>query len=506
MLPIGIQDFETLRSGGYIYVDKTEPIYRLTNVAKYLFLSRPRRFGKSLLVSTLKAIFEGKKELFGGLWIEERHPFTPHPVIHLDFSQLNFSNKPLELALLERFQFIAQDHGFSLKAKYAKDAFEELIRLMSAKGKVVVLVDEYDKPLTDYLDKPDRREENQETLKSVYSLLKPMNPFLHLVLLTGVSKFGKLSLFSDLNNLVDISLVPEFALMLGYTRQEIERHFQPYLDKAAKRQKLSLEQLWESMQLWYNGYSWDGENKVYCPYSMLTFFNNPVFKGYWYETGTPTFLLKLIKEKGIEPFDLEHLSTSDEIISVADIEQLDPISIMFQTGYLTIQSQEQSSLGVSYELSYPNQEVRQAFSNGLLQQYTFLLPSKSRSMSLELRRALQRQDWDAFFKTINQTFASVPYQVFKVQESYFHSLMHLMLVATGYPVRSEESTNKGRMDTVVEMPEWVVIFEFKLEGTPQRAIQQIKDEGYAAKFNKQVKLIGVVFDPEARQVGAWAVE
>lgn len=506
MLPIGIQDFATLRTGGYIYVDKTEYIHRLSKTAKYQFLARPRRFGKSLLVSTLKALFEGKKELFKGLWIEDQHDFKPRPIIHLDFSRLDLREQPLSLALLKSFQATALEYGLALKADTAKDAFAELITTLAKTERVVVLVDEYDKALTDYLDEPHKRQENQRVLKGIYGLLKPMDAYLHLVLLTGVSKFGKLNLFSDLNNLLDISLNPQFAQMLGYTREEIQAHFPSYLENAAHQLGLGPDELWDSLQFWYNGYSWDAVGRVYCPYSMLVFFSNPAFKGYWYETGTPTFLLKLIKEQGIEPYDLERLQASDQLISVADVDHLNPISIMFQTGYLTIQKYQTSPLGSRYELGYPNEEVRQAFSRQLLQLYLEDRSNVVDSLGFQLQDALAVQDWEAFFTAVNRAFAGVPYQVFKAQESYFHSLMHLMLVSTGYGVQSEVSTNRGRMDTVVELPKRVCIFEFKLEGTPQAAIQQIKDQGYASKYQKPIALVGVVFDRKNKQVGEWAIE
>ena len=320
-------------------------------------------------VSTLKALFEGKRALFEGLWIENHHDFQPKPIIHLDFSALDLKTRPLEQALFKRFAELAHQHQIPIGPDSAKNTLKTLITHLGQADGVVVLVDEYDKPITDYLDNPAKRQENQDTLKSIYGLLKPMDPYLHRVLITGVSKFGKLSLFSDLNNLYDASLDPKFAVLLGYTSEEIQANFKEYLETATERTNLSLAELWESLQFWYNGYSWDAKQRVYCPFSMLSFLNNPVFKGYWYETGTPTFLLKLIKEQGIEPFYLESLEASDQLISVANIEHLDPISLMFQTGYLTIHSAEFSRFGPSYQLGYPNEEVRQAFSGQLLQEY-----------------------------------------------------------------------------------------------------------------------------------------
>lgn len=505
MLPLGIQDFASLRSGGYTYVDKTQLIAAMLAKARYQFLSRPRRFGKSLLISTLQALFEGRRELFAGLWIEQHHDFVPHPVIHVDFGSLDFRDQSLSQALLDHFVQVGHIHGLQLSAHTAKNALRELIQGLSPAGRVVVLVDEYDKPITDFLEDPAQRKHNQDTLRGVYGLLKSMDAHLHFVLLAGVSKFGKLSLFSDLNNLLDISLDPQFAQLLGYTRPEIEAYFASQLHQAAQQLGLGQPQLWEALQRWYNGYSWDGVSRVYCPFSVLAFLARPQFRGYWYETGTPTLLIRLIQQQGIEPFYLESLEASDQLVSVADVENLDPISLMFQSGYLSIQRLEAGPQGSLYHLGYPNEEVRQAFSGQLLGQYLGDSGHRVASLGFRLARALQAHDWESFFATVNQTLASVPYQVFRAQESYFHSLMHLMLVSTGFPVHSEVSTHRGRMDTVVELEGRVVVLEFKVGGSPQEALQQIADKGYAQRFDQPVVRVGVVFDQEHRQVGAWAV-
>jgi hypothetical protein len=505
-LPIGIQDFPSLRQGGYVYIDKTQIIHRLIQGGKYQFLSRPRRFGKSLLISTLEAIFEGEKALFEGLWLEEHYDFTPHPVIRIDFSQLDFGEKTLSESLLRHLGQIAQRQGLSLEANSVKSAFEELILALSERGSVVVLIDEYDKPITDQLFAPQKRLEHQEILRGLYGLLKPMDPYLHFVLLAGVSKIGKLSLFSDLNNLADISLDPEFASLCGYSREEIEHAFPDWLERAWTRLGLSKTQFWDILKFWYNGYSWDGISKLYCPFSFLLFLKNPQFKGYWYDTGTPNFLIEMIKNQQLNPLMFEHLSTVDRTLSTFNVDRLDPISIMFQTGYLTIQDVEPRLSGVRYTLSYPNEEVRQAFSSGLLENYARQPGSFMDSLAYRLGESLIRLEWEEFFLALKAAYASIPNLIVPDHEKHFHALFHMLMCATGLPVQSELLTNKGRIDTVVDTREHWVIFEFKLGGTPRDALEQIRVKDYAQSFTRPVYKVGVVFDLEGRNVGSWEVD
>ena len=503
-LPIGIQDFTKLREDGYIYVDKTMFMQPFLAGGAY-FLSRPRRFGKSLLLSTLKAVFEGKKDLFKDLWLEQQHDFKIHPIIRLDFSQLDFQAQTLEQAIVRHFQNIAKDYKITLISHTAKSIFEEFIQALSHLGKVVVLIDEYDKPITDYLLEAEKRTEHQNVLKSLYGVLKPMDQYLHLVFLTGVSKIGKLSLFSDLNNLQDISLNADYATLCGYNREEMELAFPDYLQNAANKQKITLEELWEQLKFWYNGYSWDAINSVYCPFSFLLFLAQPQFKSFWYETGTPTFLLHMIRNAQLNPLEFDSLEVSEKVIVATDIDRLDPISLMFQTGYLTVKSIANNPKGTLFELHYPNEEVRQAFSSNLLLEYSTMLPHQADQLGLELQRALIRLDWIAFFAAVNRTFAGIPYEIFPRQEAYGHSLLHLMLVSTGFSTQSQVQTSLGRMDILVQTFTHSIIFEIKIGGTPQEALQQINEKHYADMLQKPVVKIGVVFDLERKQISDWKV-
>ncbi len=504
-LPIGIQDFPTLREQEYVYVDKTQLIHGLLESGKSVFLSRPRRFGKSLLLSTIQAIFEGRKDLFKGLWLENHFDFKVHPVIRLDFAKLDFSARSLEISILEELKLMAKQHGFELTQGTVRSGFEELIRLLSATTKIVILIDEYDKPITDYLLDPEKRSYHQAVLKSLYGVLKPMNANLEFVFLTGVSKIGKLSLFSDLNNLQDISLNTKYATLCGYSRTEIEMSFPSYLLALATKFETNLELLWEHIKHWYNGYSWDGLTRLYCPFSFLLFLEQQKFKSYWYETGTPTFLLDLIRAAQLNPFEFEVRSIDETPLVSTQVDAVDPISLMFQTGYLTIEHEYSSLTGVRYDLSFPNFEVRFAFSRSLLGHYSQELPSFMSTFSFALQQLLITLDWDGFFAKVNQILSSIPYEIFRKEEAYPHSLLHLMLLATGLRTQSQIQTSLGRIDILVETPTHRIIFELKTSGTAEEALAQINQNQYANGLEPPIVKVGVVFNLEQKAFMAWAV-
>jgi Predicted AAA-ATPase/PD-(D/E)XK nuclease superfamily len=506
-LPIGIQDFELLRRANMVYVDKTALIAPLLAEGGRYFFARPRRFGKSLLLSVMKAAFEGRKDLFKDLWLEDQFDFKARPVIRLDFSRLDFQGRSLEASLVDSFQQTAKEYGLTLRSDTPKSAFEELILELSKIEQVVVLVDEYDQPITDFLFEPEKRNHHQTVLKSVYGVLKPLDGYLYQVFITGVSKIGKLSLFSDLNNIQDISLNPKFSTLCGYTSLEIERYFPDYLENAATIFNVPMLELWNAIQYWYNGYSWDTVQKVYCSFSFLLFLENPEFKSHWYETGTPTFLIEMIKNAQIDPFSFEKLHSDAQPLVATDVTNLDPIGLMFQTGYLTITKKIQSMVGTEYELSYPNQEVRVAFSRGLLEEYSQLFPSTIGSFALELRKFLYAQDFTALFNRINQILASIPYEIFPKKETYVHSLLHLMFVSTGLRVQSQVQTSTGRIDMLIETTDHFVILEFKIGGSSEEALTQIKDKEYAkGLIGKSIVGVGVVFELSSKSISEWKDE
>ena len=511
-LPIGIQDFAKLRQYDYLYVDKTEHIYRLIATGSYLFLSRPRRFGKSLLVTTLKYLFLGRQELFAGLWIEDKMDWEPYPVIHVDMNVFNYRTNDLEGEINERMLAIAQEHGIALRTTDYKNRFTELLQAL-AKGdkKCVVLIDEYDKPITDLLEEPDKAAEHVKVLKNFYSTLKSQDQHIHFTFITGVSKYGKVSIFSDLNNLLDITMDKQYVTIAGYTLAEIEAYFPDYLAAVLQETKLSREELLKRIRFWYNGYSWDGQTSVYNPFSFLTFLQMKSFRNYWFTTGTPTFLTQQLKQGQTAAYELAHLSAPETLLSSGDLQHVDIIALLFQTGYLTVKAVEESVFGEpNYTLGFPNQEVAISFQRYLLAEYLEEpVNQTARTYVLPLTDSLLATDWETFFSLVQSVFSSIPYSLFDKQEKYFHSIMHVLLGTTGMQTYSEVLTNRGRMDTVVVTPKNVLIFEFKIDQPAAEALQQIQEQGYAERFaqaDKHTILIGVSFNSERREVGEWMVE
>lgn len=365
-LPLSIQTFSKLIEGNYLYVDKTQHIYNLfAEGGQYYFLSRPRRFGKSLLISTLAEIFSGNKELFKGLWIYDKIDWIKHPVIHMDLSKMDFeSPTKLKDSIKQFLNGTASSYGLTLdEGKTYKRSFVELIEKLSSLGKVVILVDEYDKPITEYLEarQIEKAKNIRKVLKNFFGVIKGSDAFLKFVFITGVSKFSRVSIFSDLNNLRDITLSEQFSLIVGYTEAELIYYFDSYLDQLAEKLGLIKKQLADEIKHWYNGYSWDGENFVYNPFSMLNLFAEKHFRNFWFTSGTPTFLIQLIRSKKREIRDFENLTVGNYTFDSYDIENLDIVALLFQTGYLTVKRITIENNEEAYHLSYPNKEVRDSF-------------------------------------------------------------------------------------------------------------------------------------------------
>ncbi len=513
-LPIGLQDLPGLIGDGYLFVDKTEQVHRLMQAGKYLFLSRPRRFGKSLLVSTLHEIFRGNKTLFKGLWIEDKIDWAPYPVIRVDFNAMDYRVQSLEYALSRQMDDIASKYGLEIPGEYtSKDKFSHLLETFgSGDKKAVVLIDEYDKAITDFLGEDEEHiPENVRTLKNFYSTLKSLDRCIHFVFITGVSKYGRVSIFSDLNNLKDLTINPDFTCLLGWTEEEVLANFQPYLDRASQDIGMSASELIKAIRFYYNGYSWDGKNTVYNPFSLLNFFADRHFGNYWFTTGTPSFLTRLLKAKQMPAYELERISGSDTLLESADVTAIDPMSLLFQTGYLTIKKVDASNpLRLRYHLSYPNEEVKNSFLKNLLADYAgkpvFMAEN---TFTDKMREALEAGNLDDFFRVLSSLFASIPYQITGTQESYFHTVVHVVLTLTGHVVHSEIPTNQGRMDAVLDTGERVYIFEFKLRDSADDALAQIRERGYPERFRaagKPLTLVGVAFDTEAKNVREWKAE
>ncbi|MDQ1354784.1 MAG: hypothetical protein QG657_5093 [Acidobacteriota bacterium] len=479
-LPISIQTFRDFINEDYIYVDKTKSIHDLfARGGKYYFLSRPRRFGKSVLISTLAEIFSGNKELFKGLWIYDKIQWTQYPVIHLDLSKVTFKTPAiLEKALAARLEKIAADFNFQLDHKlFLKEKFEQLVEKISQKQKVVILVDEYDKPLIDYIEagKIETAKKIRDVLKSFYSVIKGLDAHLRFVFITGVSKFSRVSVFSDLNNLVDITLAENYATLLGYTEAELQHYFSPYIKQLAEKRGISSDDLSKTIRKWYNGYSWDGENFVYNPFSILNLFGSSSFENFWFSTGTPTFLIKLIKNRKIEPMEFENLPVKSHVFNSYDLDNLNIAALLFQTGYLTVKQVTREDEVKTYVLSYPNHEVRDSFLSHLFGEYTQKDMDFGARLLDRIRNAVKAGDIEGFIGEIKSLFASIPYQIFMgKKEAYYHSLIYLILKLSGASVRCEDTTNNGRIDAVLETGTRIYNMEFKM-GSAKEALAQIKE-------------------------------
>jgi len=507
-LPLGLQDFREIIEGDYKYIDKTKYIHSIASRGKFYFLSRPRRFGKSLTVSTLQALYNGSKTLFKGLWIEDKWDWDKkNPIVRLSLKDINFEQRGLEDSLAERIDEVGQNHGIELKAFYARDKFRELIISLSTNGKVVVLVDEYDAPIIEYLAKDiGKAFENRDFLKSFYSVLKDLDTSLKLVFLTGVSKFSKIGIFSGLNNLVDLSMHPAYATMLGYTQEELENNFSEEIEVAKDVLKLSREDLLEKLRVWYNGYKFHQKaEKVYNPVSINNFFDRNEFYNFWFATGTPTFLVNLLKKEGI--FDLNLPAINPSGFESFELDRLKPEAILFQTGYLTIKQVNEDGL---VQLAYPNKEVRDSMLEVLIEGFLNVDVEHSAYLVIRLRNAFRENDIDKVMHILQGVFANIPYFLKETYpEKFFHAAIHLLFSYLGVRIHSEVCTSEGRLDSMVETDAYIFILEFKIDKSPQVALEQIRQKKYYQSVwhaGKPVIGVGVQFSKETRNIEHWEVE
>ena len=512
-LPIGIQAIEEIIEKGYVYVDKTALISQLINEGKYYFLSRPRRFGKSLLLSTLKAIFNGKKELFKDCQIyHTQYKWQKCPILHFDFSQTpTDSSQNLETALKETLEYVAESYGVSLRGSSLQLQLGSLIRELSKDNQVVVLVDEYDKPLIDNLQRPEIVDSNRDLLRNFFGTLKGLDDHLKFVFVTGVTKFSQVSLFSGFNNLNDITLSPDYATLLGYTESEIHHFFQDRVQKLVAKKshsaEKSKEELLSDMKKWYNGYrfSW-GMPAVYNPYSTLNFLQTGRVQNYWFRTGTPSFLIKQIQEWPQSVIPLSGImATEDELLNIHTPTLINLKALMWQTGYLTIQ--DYNPTNHLYRLDFPNLEVRKAFFNSLIQDFAKIESSSVNFIGLDCQKNLEDQNLKDFFKIINVFFAKIPYSLFANRdEATYHALFLVLLEGMGIRARAEEQTNIGRIDLIVEIEKIIYIFEFKLDKSAEDALSQIAIKNYKEKYLNNYQLIiavGVNFSSKTHNVSDW---
>jgi hypothetical protein len=507
-LPIGIQSFEEIGSEDYHYVDKTRFIENLVSEGKYYFLSRPRRFGKSLFLDTLRQAFLGRRELFKGLYLYDHWDWSKsYPVIYVDFAEGVVSGTDtLEEIINSTLNYHAEMYGIELKERLLNLKLKELVRKTSEKyaSKVVVLIDEYDKPILDRIEDKEVAVEIREVLKNFYGVLKPLDAYLKFVFITGVSKFSKVSLFSGLNQLQDITLNPRYGSICGYTQEEFEKVFS---------ERLSGVDL-EKVRCWYDGYSWLGE-KVYNPFDILLYLAEGEFRPYWFETGTPTFLIKLMFENRFYLPEVEKLEAGEKLIGSFDIDEIYPENLMFQTGYLTIAGKEWRETGSVYFLRFPNKEVRISFNDYLLSYYTKASRQVERNKSL-LTEAVANNDFEAIRKIFHSFFSSIPHDWYRRNdiggyEGYYASVVYAYFCASGFDVVVEDATSTGKIDMTVFYGDRVYIMEFKvveLEGEG-KALSQLKEKKYWEKYadtTRKIYLLGIEFSRESRNVVGFDVD
>ncbi len=500
-LPIGIQSFEIIRTEGYYYVDKTPFVEKLVNSGKYFFLSRPRRFGKSLFLDTLKQAFLGKRELFKGLYLENNWDWSKkYPVIHISFGagvkkKVEFLEKKINYILEDH----AKDYEVLLKKDMIPEKFEELIKKLYEKfnQKVVVVVDEYDKPILDNIENTEVAIEMRESLKNFYSVLKEADPYLKFVFITGVSKFSKVSLFSGLNNLQDITLHPEYGTICGYTQTEFETVF------ADRFEGVDLERV----KLWYNGYSWLNE-PVYNPFDVLLYLDTKLLRPYWFQTGTPSFALKVLQQKKYYLPKLENVEVSDELLESFDVDRIYPETLLFQTGYLTIKNWKEKRGILKYLLSWPNLEVKISFMNYLLDEF-IEIGEKERSFDA-IYESLENVNLKGLENGLKSFFASIPVDWYKKSsiseyEGFYASVIYAYFSALGVDVRVEDATNVGKLDMAVLLEKKCYIFEFKVVETDGKgiALSQLKEKKYYQKYKshcKEIYLIGIEFSKKEKNI------
>ncbi|MFZ4525946.1 MAG: AAA family ATPase [Chlorobium sp.] len=503
MLPVGIQTFSKIIEGDYLYIDKTEIARNLIEKYQYVFLSRPRRFGKSLLLDTLKDIFEGNRELFRGLLIEEQWNWeVKYPVILISFSGGINSKADLEEDLIQILDANEERLGLECTNKSkskAKYYFAELIKKASQKyhQKVVILIDEYDKPILDNIENIPEALIIRNGMRDFYTKIKDNDRYLRFAFLTGVSKFAKVSIFSGLNNLEDISLNPEYGNICGYTQLDLDTTFAPYFEGVDM----------EKIKRWYNGYNFLGDS-VYNPFDILLFIKNKcVFKNYWFETGTPTFLIDLIKKSNYFIPRLNRLRVNESLVNSFDIENLNLETILFQSGYLTIKRVMPSDVGVRYELGFPNKEVQTSFNDSILQSMLSVLEKEQ--LHDELLVFINTGDVEILEPVIRHLFASIAYNNYTNNnldrfEGFYASVLFAFFLGFGVDIIAEDVSNMGRVDLTIKVCGQTFLFELKVtDGEP---LEQIKRMKYYEKYAGERYLIGIVFDPKARNVSRFEVD
>ena len=507
--PIGIQNFESLRNDGYVYVDKTALIYRLVDEGRYYFLSRPRRFGKSLLISTLEAYLSGKKELFKGLAIEQlEKDWTEYLIFHLDLNVGEYQSKESLYEKLDTFLTPLEElYGTLPSLHEAGQRFEYVIRQAYKKtGKrIVILVDEYDKPLLATIAHPELQDSFRTTLKAFYGVLKSMDGYIKFALLTGVTKFGKVSVFSDLNNLIDLSMNRRYQQICGITKDEILKYFDESVHELADGYGISYDEALARLKEDYDGYHFVNNGvDVYNPFSLLNTFANCEFGRYWFETGTPSYLVEVMKQDNYRLPDLTREQVTGDFLNSIDSMSKNPIPLIYQSGYLTIKAYD-DRFGF-YTLGFPNKEVEEGFADYLLPFYTNVKQGDSAFFIGNFIHDLELGLVDDFMLRMETMLADTDYKVVGDSELYFQNAFYLISRMLGFYTDVERETSNGRMDMTVKTKDYIYIFEFKLNGSADDALRQIDEKGYAKPFaldNRKLIKVGVNFSLEKRCIEEW---
>lgn len=509
--PIGIQDFEDLQRNGYAYVDKTNFVYKLADEGKYYFLSRPRRFGKSLFLSTLEAYFQGKKELFEGLAIYDLETeWKKYPIFHIDLNTANFREK-------DSLYTVLNDYLTTWESKYGTRESEATLALRfkgviarAAEKEgcgVVILIDEYDKPILQTLRDPELQAEHRAQLKAFFSVLKTQDRYIKFAFLTGVTKFGKVSVFSDLNNLTDISMDHRYISICGMTEKELLTNFKEGINELAEANGDTEEATIAKLKARYDGYHFE-ENTVgiYNPFSVLNTLSRLRYKDYWFETGTPTFLVDLLKMHNYRLPDMTKERVSDDVINSVDSLSTNPIPVIYQSGYLTIKGYDERFK--KYLLGFPNKEVEEGFLNFLLPLYTSA-GNNSPFLVDEFVQDVESGNPERFMQRMKAFFADTSYQVVGNAELYFQNAMYLVFKIMGFYTQVERPTSDGRIDAIIQTPNYIYVIECKLDRTADEAIKQIENNGYAEPFlmdKRKLYKIGVSFSSETRGVAEYKIK
>lgn len=510
--PIGIQNFEKIRKDGYFYIDKTALIYRMVKTGSYYFLSRPRRFGKSLLISTLEAYFLGKKELFEGLAIEKlEKDWTVYPIFHMDLNTEKYDTRESLDSILNftlekwerRYGTAPSETTFALRFRgLIERAYEQTGQ------RVAILIDEYDKPMLQAIGNEELQKEFRNTMKAFYSVLKTMDGCIRFAFLTGVTKFGKVSVFSDLNNLDDISMRNQYADICGVSEKELHDNLEVELHELADAKGLTYGELCDKLREYYDGYHFTHDSiGIYNPFSLLNAFKYKEFGSYWFETGTPTYLVELLKK---HQYDLERMTreeTSATVLNSIDSTSDNPIPVIYQSGYLTIKGYD-NEFGI-YSLGFPNREVEEGFIKFLLPFYANTNAVESEFEIQKFVREIRIGDYDSFFRRLRSFFADTPYELIRDLELHYQNVLFIVFKLIGFYVKAEYHTGEGRIDLVLQTDKFVYVIEFKLDGTAEDALRQINEKHYTLPFeagNRRIFKIGVNFDAKMRNIEKWIVE